>query len=1082
MYSETSDELRGVRKHGQLLLGPGVGLQVSSRTMDHFKSFIDKYGILKKYEGLHSYDIKREEPKNLFWDGFGLQKIEQHRSEHCRYRRNQMYEYADDCDMPICRKHVFKTPSLKIGPEEWYNPWNFNWNFAENMKRYLCGERGWEKSDFLEAEFSKEEIEFLDAEFSKEDIENYKKGQKDWLYIRDDKSIHSILIYILEDRCIEALELLCSIDTPEMTRILSQKMYTASYDPDSDDPRLYDKNAPLPHKGYYFHEDYFYTPLEYACKEGHVIAFDILANRLGLTWTDRMKKIAFYRPSESFGLSEMEQKKLEIITIQASYRYFNFASDTDYFEEYLKHWRTKTDNTKKEISRKDNCFLRLLQRHEEVFGYNYYPELFSTESENVRDNIDAFIINVEPSLFRSILPLLDIEYNLFVGRFVWLQGRLSGDEKRYWEKNFTFFIDFHKDKFYCHLAYQDFLDYDKSKEGFLNFELSMINSQRRGIANNKKSPRELLKLYDHWHKLHEDGEDIYPHAKKYIDGMKQADDITIVDTDNYDRDVKPHISDMKEMNTKQMPLCYYGPGGAERNIKNATNWLLAKNEDDEVVAFLAYTIKDVSFYIAWEASILAGNNKPLKFLVLAKAIDKRVARLSLDLCGGHWLSNPGARKVDSDFGFEYIESQRQDLDLFVRVIKGDWKRHNYDHLVGTSPQRKKAIETLKNMNLCPVTFRKEILMKKSPDENDLKLYNVIRKKFYLERNGPHVYQGDDLWKIVGPDPDDSRKIIIQYGDKEKSVGISTKKEIQTGCTMELDDLNVSHLVHMFNVVMNSQFDYALFHDDISVIANFNRINADQQRRMSVSEPSPLNTANRATPGASSSTPAPAASSSTPAPAASSLTPAQAPASPPPTVTGVPSTVDRRPRITESNAIHLQVNQPVICRDRDNMFQEAKVTHVKPKKGSMKNSWHTIEWKDENTIGSTTKKTNEDKKLSTHLFTPEQFKEEQSKDSKPQLKKGTLVIVNHIDKKRKRNAIQRYAKIIEVKFPNQYKVQYCTKENKYDGEIPEVWYHNFYKPGGLESGNIKDRRLCTNEEFISELGGNAFKAIALNNTI
>ena len=1029
--------------------------------MDHLKSFIDKFGIHKEYEGGHWRHVKREEPKNFFWDGFGLQKIEQCRSEHGRYNKTQMYEYEEDWIMPTCSKHVFKTPSLKIGPEEWYNPWNFNWEFAENIKRYLCGERGWEKSERLE------------AEFSKEDIENYKKGQKDWLYIRDDQSIHSILIYILEDRCIEALELLCSIDTPEMTRILSQKMYTASYDIDPDDPRWKDENASGSHKGYFFHEDFCYTPLEYACKEGHVIAFDILANRLGLTWTDRMKKIAFYDPSECFGLSETEQKKLEKITIQASYRYFNFASDTDYFEEYLKHWRTKTDNTKKEISRKDNCFLRLLQRHKEVFGYNYYPELFSTESENVRDNIDAFIINVEPSLFRSILPLLDIEYNLFVGRFVWLQGRLSGVKKKYWEKNFTFFIDFHKDKFYCHLAYQDFLDYDKSKEGFLNFELSMINSQRRGIANNKKSPRDLLKLYNHWHKLHEDGEDIYPHAKKYIDGMKQADDITIVDTDNYDKDVERHISDMKKMNTKQMPLCYYGSDGAEDNIKDATNWLLAKNKDDKVVAFLAYTIKDVSVYIAWEASILAGNNKPLKFLVLAKAIDKRVARISLDLCGGHWLSNPGARAVDSDFGFEYTESQRQDLDLFVRVIKGNWEEHDYDNLVGTSPQRKETIETLENMNLCPVTFRKEILMKNNPEKKDLELYNIIRKKFYLERNGPHVYQGDDLWKIVGPDPDNSRKIIIQYGDKQKSVGKSTKKEIQTGCTMELDDLNVSHLVHMFNVVMNSQFDYALKKDDISVIANFNRINADQQRRMSVSEPmtSPLNSTNRATSAASSSTPAPAASSSAPA---------QAPASPPPTVADVPSTVDRRPQIAESNAIHLLKGRAVITRDSEGMFQEAKVIDVKPKKGSMKQTLYQIEWKDDQTTGSTKKKTNGDKKLSTHLFTPEQFKQEQSNHSKPQLKKGTEVLVNHIVKKRKRDEQfkHRKAKIIEVKFPHQYKVQYYTKENKkYDGEIPEVWYHNFYVPGGLESNKIKERRLWASDvEFISDLGGSAYKAI------
>ena len=1045
--------------------------------MDHFKSFIDKYGILKEYDVFRKkiLEKKRDEPKNYLWHAYSLEKDREPQDQR-RYENTLRWEESDveDGGIAFCR-YKFKTPSMKrlyptgVSTRYWVPGWGVS---TESIKGYLRGKRGWADDEDNGDSWANHTNKLSD-----EDVRNFEKGRNDWLYIRDRDRILSILYYILEDGFLHALELLCSINTPEMTEILSQKMYWAEFDSDE----LYMDNV---HKHYRFCEARMYTPLEYVCKHGHAQAFDILANRLGLTWTDGMRELAFMPLApQNWGLREWHYKVEAKVRIRACYADSNLSDVPVYFEEFLKrmqdpmrehtvytkliHKEDLTDDDTKRFSKRivqleDGLFRRLLERYNDIFGYKYFPELFSSGVDNVRENIDAFI-KVRPSFFKPILSLLDIEYNLFVGRFVWLQGRLNGNEKSNWEKNFTFFIDHHKDNFYCHLAYQDFLDYDKSKDGILDFELSMINSQRGGIGNYKKSPRDLLKMYDHWHELHEKGEAIYPDVKKYIDGMTGFDDITIVDTGNYGRDVKPHIDVMKKMNTDRAPLCYFGPDGAENNIsspKYSNHWFLAKNKNGEVVAFLAYRIDTVSFYIAWEASNpnYRGNNKPLKILVLAKAIDQRVSRMRLDLCGGHWLSNPSARKVDSAFGFRYLEDPSDQLDMFLCIIQGRWKDNYCDELVGDETERKNAIETIKTMNLCPVTFRKKVIL--SEDKSVLNLYNIIRKKFYLEWNGARVKHKGAQWTPVKEDPLDKKKMIIEKDGIEKSVAITAtlKKtmEIDCECNMELDDLNVSHLVHMFNVVMNSAFRIATGkaedQGDISMITNFNRINWAHRRRMSIYERPTF-------PASAASSSAPTASSSAPT-ASSSTVPVIKPRSPP--------SVRQQPERNNAYPLTLTKGCKVITKDDNNMFQEANVIDINLPTGSRKHTNYEIKWKRPDTKGTTKLKTRHKVNNKTYLYTAEEFEDK----CKP-LMAGVKVIVWHIktNKKRKRDEerVPRRAKIIDYKYPNQYKVEYET-----DGTRPAPWYHNFFEPSIIESTYVDVRRLYTHEGFVTEAGKGTYK--------
>ena len=83
--------------------------------------------------------------------------------------------------------------------------------------------------------------------------------------------------------------------------------------------------------------------------------------------------------------------------------------------------------------------------------------------------------------------------------------------------------------------------------------------------------------------------------------------------------------------------------------------------DKDIVAFIAYKLLDQnSYYIAWECAKHPGYAQALKLLVFCHAWDnhpEKGFKITLDLCGGNWLSHPSARKINLKFGFKYDDQK-----------------------------------------------------------------------------------------------------------------------------------------------------------------------------------------------------------------------------------------------------------------------------------------------------------------------------------------------------------------------------------------------------------------------------------------
>ena len=124
----------------------------------------------------------------------------------------------------------------------------------------------------------------------------------------------------------------------------------------------------------------------------------------------------------------------------------------------------------------------------------------------------------------------------------------------------------------------------------------------------------------------------------------------------------PELEEMSKMGVDKIPFCWYEQDGAKENIdkkkhKGLQYFLVKKKK--KIVAFIAYEQYNVNeYYIAWESATHPGYAKALKLLVFCHAYDARmISDVTLDLCGGHWLSHPNARYINLKFGFRYNDLQ-----------------------------------------------------------------------------------------------------------------------------------------------------------------------------------------------------------------------------------------------------------------------------------------------------------------------------------------------------------------------------------------------------------------------------------------
>lgn len=120
------------------------------------------------------------------------------------------------------------------------------------------------------------------------------------------------------------------------------------------------------------------------------------------------------------------------------------------------------------------------------------------------------------------------------------------------------------------------------------------------------------------------------------------------------------LDEMSQMGVDKIPFCYFlnGEDDVKWNIDKKNHkglqYFLVKKQN-KIVAFIAYEQYNVyEYYIAWECATHRGYAQALKLLVFCHAYDaKMIRKVTLDLCGGHWLSHPSARKINLKFGFRY---------------------------------------------------------------------------------------------------------------------------------------------------------------------------------------------------------------------------------------------------------------------------------------------------------------------------------------------------------------------------------------------------------------------------------------------
>lgn len=126
----------------------------------------------------------------------------------------------------------------------------------------------------------------------------------------------------------------------------------------------------------------------------------------------------------------------------------------------------------------------------------------------------------------------------------------------------------------------------------------------------------------------------------------------------------PELEQMSKMGVNKIPFCYFENGEEDvkwninkKNYKGLQYFLVKKKQ--KIVAFIAYEQYNVNeYYIAWESATHPGYAKALKLLVFCHAYDARmISDVTLDLCGGHWLSHPNARYINLKFGFRYKDLQ-----------------------------------------------------------------------------------------------------------------------------------------------------------------------------------------------------------------------------------------------------------------------------------------------------------------------------------------------------------------------------------------------------------------------------------------
>ena len=173
------------------------------------------------------------------------------------------------------------------------------------------------------------------------------------------------------------------------------------------------------------------------------------------------------------------------------------------------------------------------------------------------------------------------------------------------------------------------------------------------------------------------------------------------------RDPNPdELEEMITMEITKIPFCKYGREGAQRNIDKKykekgvlinkdMKYFFVKSEN-KVVAFIAYKQVDENvYYIAWECATAGGYAQALKLLVFCHAWDKHPVKnfyITLDLCGGHWLSHSSARKINLKFGFRYDKPKSiyKEAKLLCEQNKCSLKQLK-DLLSGKTPAKYKKI-------------------------------------------------------------------------------------------------------------------------------------------------------------------------------------------------------------------------------------------------------------------------------------------------------------------------------------------------------------------------------------------------------
>ena len=189
---------------------------------------------------------------------------------------------------------------------------------------------------------------------------------------------------------------------------------------------------------------------------------------------------------------------------------------------------------------------------------------------------------------------------------------------------------------------------------------------------------------------------------------------------------------MITMQITKIPFCKYGREGAQQNIdkkyKNENGdfpnkdmkYFFVKSEN-KMVAFIAYKqVEENLYYIAWECATEPGYAQALKLLVFCHAWDNHPVKdfyITLDLCGGHWLSHSSARKINLKFGFRY-----------------DKPKSIY-----------KEAKLLCEQNKCSLKQLKDLLSGKTPAK-----YNKLRERFeneyFYDTNG-ELYKDENDNKI-----------------------------------------------------------------------------------------------------------------------------------------------------------------------------------------------------------------------------------------------------------------------------------------------------------------------------------------------